>query len=68
MRLFIAFDFDEDTTRKISDIQNVLKKNAEKGRWPYYKNIHLTIKFIGEVDSHYLPEIEKTLDETFDGL
>jgi 2'-5' RNA ligase len=68
MRLFIAFDFDETTTIKISDIQNVLKKNAEKGRWPYYKNIHLTIKFIGEVDSQYLPEIEKTLNETFNGL
>lgn len=68
MRLFIAFDFDENTVRKISDIQKVLKKSAEKGRWPYYRNIHLTIKFIGEVDDQYLPEIEKTLDEAFEGL
>ena len=68
MRLFIAYDFDESTVRKITDIQNVLKKSAEKGRWPYYRNIHITIKFIGEVDDQYLPEIEKTLDETFEEL
>ena len=68
MRLFIAYDFDEITIKKISDIQNILKKNAEKGRWPYYRNIHLTIKFIGEIDHQYIPEIEKTLDETFEGL
>ncbi|MBV1757952.1 MAG: RNA 2',3'-cyclic phosphodiesterase [Dethiosulfatibacter sp.] len=68
MRLFIAYDFDESTIKKISDIQNILKKNAEKGRWPYYRNIHLTIKFIGEVDPQYIPEIENTLDETFEGL
>ncbi|MDP3386151.1 MAG: RNA 2',3'-cyclic phosphodiesterase [Eubacteriales bacterium] len=68
MRLFIAYDFDESTIKKISDIQNVLKKNAEKGRWPYFRNIHLTLKFIGEVDSQYLPEIEKTLDDTFEGM
>jgi len=32
MRLFIAYGFDDSTVKKNSDIQNVLKENAEKGR------------------------------------
>jgi 2'-5' RNA ligase len=67
MRLFLALDFDEKTKKNIFEIQKTLKKNSEKGRWAYYKNIHLTVKFMGDVDVEKIPEISDNIEATLSG-
>lgn len=67
MRLFLALDFDEKTQKNLFEIQKILKKNADKGRWVYYKNIHLTVKFIGDVDMGKIPEIADNIEAALAG-
>ncbi len=61
MRLFIAIDIDEKNMVAINDLQKQLRAeaNAKAGdvKWVTAKNIHLTLKFLGEVEEDKLPEI-----------
>lgn len=61
MRVFIAIDIDDKTRAAIADLQKQLnaKVDIKKGdvKWVEPNNIHLTLKFLGEVDDAKLPEI-----------
>jgi len=61
MRLFIAIDIDEENMVALNDLQKQLrtKANVKAGdvKWVTAKNIHLTLKFLGEVEDDKLPEI-----------
>jgi 2'-5' RNA ligase len=61
MRVFIAIDIDEKTRAAIADLQKQLasKVDIKKGdvKWVEPDNIHLTLKFLGEIDDAKLPEI-----------
>ncbi|OQW98474.1 MAG: 2'-5' RNA ligase [Elusimicrobia bacterium A5] len=52
MRLFIAVNIKAETKNKIAHIQSVLKKNCNDVKWIETENLHLTLKFLGEVDEH----------------
>ncbi len=68
MRLFIAIDIDEKNMVALNDLQKQLraKANVKAGdvKWVTAKNIHLTLKFLGEVEDDKLPEICKITEET----
>ena len=57
MRVFIAIDIDEKTRAAIADVQRQLnaKVDIKKGdvKWVEPKNIHLTLKFLGEISKAY---------------
>jgi len=61
MRCFIAIDIDEKLRLAIADLQRQLaaKVDIKRGdiKWVEPENIHLTLKFLGEVDDAKLPEI-----------
>jgi 2'-5' RNA ligase len=63
MRCFIAIDIDEKTIAAIADVQKQLnaKVDIKKGdvKWVEPDNIHLTLKFLGEIDDSKLPEIQE---------
>ena len=68
MRLFIAIDIDEKNMVALNDLQTQLraKANVKAGdvKWVTAKNIHLTLKFFGEVEDDKLPEICRITEET----
>ena len=64
MRIFTAIDFDIDTKKKIDEIKNTLKNKSIKGNFSDTENIHLTLKFMGEVDKEALDEICRAVFET----
>lgn len=68
MRLFIAIDIDEKNMVAINDLQKELRSKADVRagdvKWVTAKNIHLTLKFLGEVEEGKLPEICKITEET----
>lgn len=60
-RLFIALDIPEEAVKKVMEFQKALKKTGIQGKWIYEKNIHLTLKFIGETDPENIDIIQNTL-------
>lgn len=61
MRAFIAIEIPEKIKKEIAKIQNSLPEF--KGKKTEYENLHLTLKFLGEVDKEKITEIKKRLGE-----
>ncbi|HHW23315.1 MAG TPA: RNA 2',3'-cyclic phosphodiesterase [Clostridiaceae bacterium] len=51
MRCFIAIELDNETRSLLSEIQKKLADSGIKGNFTRTENLHLTIKFLGEIDS-----------------
>jgi 2'-5' RNA ligase len=49
VRLFIAFELDEAVRKQLGRLIEALRIDAARIRWVEPKNIHLTLKFLGEV-------------------
>jgi 2'-5' RNA ligase len=68
MRLFIAIDIDEKNKAALSDLQTQLRSKADVRKsdvkWVAVGNIHLTLKFLGEVEEDKLPEICRITEQT----
>jgi RNA 2',3'-cyclic 3'-phosphodiesterase len=59
MRTFIAIELPQDIKDAISRLQSKLKATGADVKWVSPSNIHLTLKFLGEID-------EKTRDATIE--
>lgn len=56
-RLFVAIDIPEHIRDSLLELQSGL----QGARWRPYDNLHLTLRFIGEVDRHTEREIDSAL-------
>lgn len=61
MRCFIAVEIPEYIRKEILKVQNQLPEF--KGKITEFENLHLTLKFIGEIDEDKVKEIKKRLRE-----
>ncbi len=61
MRTFIGTDFNKESKEKIAAIQTTVREQAERGRFKYIGNFHLTIKFLGEIEDKRSVDIAKAL-------
>lgn len=61
MRLFIGISFKENILVELIKVSNRLQENSIKGNFTYKENLHLTLAFLGEVDSDRVYEIEKVM-------
>jgi len=63
MRCFIAIDIDEKIRNAIADLQKQLasKVDVKKGdlKWVEPNNIHLTLKFLGEITDEQVAEVSE---------
>lgn len=59
MRCFISIDLPKDIKKEIKKIQNKLPKFL--GKKTELENLHLTLKFLGEIDKEKVEEVEKRL-------
>lgn len=57
MRAFIAIELPQEIKDFLSSIQEQLKSTAADIKWVAPQNIHLTLKFLGEVDDKKLEKI-----------
>ncbi len=57
MRSFIAIDLPPDIKSSIDRLINVLSADSRGIRWVPAENIHLTLKFLGDVREDLVPEI-----------
>lgn len=63
MRLFIAIDIPDNIKNTLFIIQTKLKSCNLEAKWVTPKNLHVTLKFLGEVEEKVIPELIKIIDE-----
>lgn len=63
MRTFIAIELSDDIRSSLSQIESHLKYSGADVKWVDEKNIHLTLKFLGEVDEEKCGRIKGILDK-----
>jgi RNA 2',3'-cyclic 3'-phosphodiesterase len=63
MRLFVAITPPADVHERIAHVIDELKPLSRAPRWVRPEGLHLTLKFLGEVDEVQLPQIVAALKE-----
>jgi len=64
MRAFIALELGRECVDEIIKIQKLLKKRVLfNGKYTESENLHLTLKFLGEIDEEKVSEVKKKLSE-----
>ena len=68
MRCFIAISLPDERKAEISGIQERMKTAGADLSWTRQEGMHLTLKFLGEVEEKRIPKIERSLDMAVDGI
>jgi 2'-5' RNA ligase len=63
MRLFVALEVNEAVRAGCAALQAELQKTDRKVSWPPPGNLHVTVKFLGEVGEPTAGEVERALGE-----
>jgi 2'-5' RNA ligase len=64
LRTFVAIKLPQSWKENLTEIQNSLKQRGNfPVKWVNPANIHLTLKFLGDVESQRVPEITNALKE-----
>lgn len=62
IRCFIALELSREAISYIEELQNLLKrKNLFAGKFTEPENLHLTLKFLGEIPEEKVKEVQKIL-------
>ena len=67
MRAFIAIELPTEIKNYLSSIQNKLKAELPKVSWVKLENLHLTLKFLGEISPKQFNEIKQIITEITKG-
>jgi 2'-5' RNA ligase len=70
IRTFIAIELDQAHHRALGDLQARFKRerNARGVRWVAPENIHLTLKFLGDVDAAMVPALQRAVADACVGI
>ena len=63
IRAFIALKLPEQVTHALEDLQSALKNQGLKLRWVPPANIHLTLKFLGDVRDEQLQAVKSVIQK-----
>lgn len=61
MRVFIAVEIDDQAKQKISELITCLKKSGADVKWITENQMHLTLKFLGNIGKDKIPVISDAL-------
>ena len=67
IRTFIAFKLPKNIISSIRKIQEDIKSYAFKARWVNPENIHLTLKFLGDINSTDIEKVSEAIINTVNG-
>lgn len=68
MRTFVAIEIPSEIRFALAALQTELRQVGADVSWTRSENIHLTLRFLGEVDKRLITEIEKVCVETTIGF
>jgi 2'-5' RNA ligase len=63
MRLFIAIPAPDDVRQQLVSVMEKLKPLSRAPRWVRPEGLHLTLKFLGEVDELQVPQITSAMKD-----
>lgn len=63
MRLFIALDLPEPLLPLLAEASDILRAHADKISLTKPHNLHLTLRFLGEVGEEKLPDLRRMIKE-----
>ena len=63
IRCFVAIEIPETIQNQLARIQGTLRDQIQKASWVKPSNIHLTLKFLGDVDPNDLDPIGEAIEE-----
>ncbi len=64
VRCFVALDISREAIKEIEGVQNLIKKkNLFYGKFTELENLHITLKFLGEIPPEKVEEVNKKLNE-----
>lgn len=64
IRTFIAIEIPKTVISKIRELQDAIKAYGFKIRWVRAENIHLTLKFLGDIEEIKINEIAEAVSKT----
>jgi RNA 2',3'-cyclic 3'-phosphodiesterase len=64
MRLFVALELRENVREAIREVISRLKPASRGARWVRPEGMHITLKFIGHVQSEKFPDLRAALEPT----
>ncbi len=64
IRLFIAVEINEEIRKKLAEFQNALKKLDAGVGWVAPENLHITLKFIGNIDDGQVGAVVTIIKQT----
>jgi len=67
MRTFIAIELPDQIKDKLAELQALLKKSGADVKWVKPDNIHLTLKFLGEIDEEKAIKVAEIMEDTARG-
>ena len=62
-RVFICIDFPEEAIKEIARVLEILGKWKFDGKMTQLENLHLTLKFLGEIDEEKIEKVKKRLSK-----
>ncbi len=68
IRSFIAIELNETIKNLLARLQTDLKKSDADVRWVQPHNIHLTLKFLGDVHENRLNDVGNTIETSLQGV
>ncbi len=68
MRLFVAIDISDEIRKKLEGIQEDIAQTGTDIKFVEPENLHLTLKFLGEVDEDKVIEVVNMLFECLKGV
>src|SRR5574341_632187 len=68
MRTFIAIELPQEFTSQIDQLQSVLKKTKADVSWVKPENVHITLKFLGEVKEEKIDEVYQATEKSINGI
>ncbi|MFH1445041.1 MAG: RNA 2',3'-cyclic phosphodiesterase [Nanoarchaeota archaeon] len=68
MRLFIAVDLDAEITEKIENEINPIRKKGVDVAFTLPENLHITMKFLGEVAEQQIEKLKEDVSSTLSGV
>jgi len=68
IRAFIAIKIPQDLIQQLVEVQDILKGSGASVKWVEPENIHLTLKFLGNIPEAQVTEIVRVMRESTEGV